>query len=259
MKNPASLLKVSHLTVAYNKNIVLWDICLQVAAGQMIALIGPNGAGKSTLLKALLGLVRPLSGEISFFDKPLAQMKQEIAYVPQRESVDWSFPMTLFELVLMGTYGRLGFFRTPGAKEKKLAHLMLEKVGLEKVAKRQIDELSGGQKQRAFLARALCQQAHITFMDEPFAGIDAASAEVILEVLKELKCEGKTLFVVHHDLETVARSFDSAILINTHLISAGSIAEVLTEQNIARAYGKSAFLLDRVTKLAQEKREGRLS
>ncbi len=252
------ILEVSHLTVAYDKEPVLWDVSLSVPRAKLVAIIGPNGAGKSSLLKALLGLIRPTSGTVLFDGKPLEEMVQEIAYVPQRESVDWDFPMTLYELVLMGCYGKLGLFSRPGKKEKKRASEALVQVGLEKLQERQIDELSGGQKQRAFLARALCQEASIYFMDEPFAGIDAASTEVIFDILMRLKERGHTLFIVHHDLEKVASHFDYAILFNNHLIAAGEVHEVLTEEIIARAYGPRTFLLDRVAKIAKEKREGRL-
>lgn len=250
MKNSLS---ISHLSVNYAKSRALWDLSLEVPPGKMVAVIGPNGAGKSTFLKTCLGLLSPISGEISLLGQPLKKMAQNIAYVPQKEMVDWDFPMTLFELVLMGTYPKLGLFRWPGKKEKEKVRQKLKLLGLESLADRQIDELSGGQKQRAFMARALCQEASLYFLDEPFSGIDVASSEVILSILQELKAEGKSLFIVHHDLEMVARGFDWAILLNTHLIANGPVGEVLTQENLVKAYGNKCEILNLATKMAQEK------
>lgn len=252
----ASALTVSHLNVNYEKTTVLWDLSLDIPQGHLSAIVGPNGAGKSTLLKTILGQVRPLSGKIEFFDKPLKEMRNKIAYVPQKDSVDWDFPMTLLDLVLMGAYGRLGFCRFPGKKEKTKALELLRRVGLESFAKRQINELSGGQKQRAFIARALFQEADIFFMDEPFSGVDIASSEVIHQILIDLKNEGKSLFVVHHDLETVASTYDWVILLNTRLIASGTVSAVFTPEMINRTYGQEVMLLDRAVRLTELKKKG---
>lgn len=247
---------IRNLTVSYVKEPVLWDISLEVPFNLKIAIIGPNGAGKSTFLKALLGLVKTRSGQITFGGKSLKEIPNEIAYVPQKEAVDWDFPMTLFELVLMGCYPKLGLFRIPSKREKERARHYLNLLGLSEYSHRQINELSGGQKQRAFIARALCQEAMLYFLDEPFSGIDMASSETILNILEKLKKEGKTLFVVHHDLDEVARSFDFSILLNTHLITSGKTSDVLQEKWLKIAYGEKSALFDRAAKLYPEKSGG---
>jgi manganese/zinc/iron transport system ATP- binding protein len=249
-------LKVSNLTVNYERTPALWDISLEIPTGLLVAIIGPNGAGKSTFMKALLGLLRPLSGTIELLGQTGKKTKKKIAYVPQRESVDWDFPITVLDLVLMGCYGRLGLFHRPGKKEKEKAMAYLEKVGISHLASRQISQLSGGQQQRAFLARSLFQQPDLFFLDEPFAGIDTTSSQVILEILLQLKNEGKTLFVVHHDLESVKEAFDWAVLLNLRLIAYGKTADVLKPEMLATAYGKDTGLFDEAVQLTRQKREG---
>lgn len=228
---------VEDLTLAYREKPVLWDIDVCVPQGAMEAVIGPNGAGKSTLLKAIMGILPIASGEIKIFGKSYKSQRKRIAYVPQRSSVDWDFPTTVLDAVLMGAYGRLGWIKRPCQKEKKETLAALEKVGMLEFAKRQISELSGGQQQRVFLARALVQNADLYFMDEPFQGVDAATEQAIVKLLKELKSSGKTLLVVHHDLQTVKDYFDRVLLLNVRLIAEGSIEDVFTQENLRKTYG----------------------
>ncbi len=234
---------VEDLTVAYHHNPVLWDIDTQITKGVISAIVGPNGAGKSTLLKAILKLIPISSGTIKFFGRPLKEMRIEVAYVPQRSEVDWDFPTTVLDVVMMGSYGKLGWIKPPGRKERQEALEALEKVSMTEFADRQIRELSGGQQQRTFIARALVQDASIYLMDEPFAGVDAATEQAILQVLRELQKKGKTLAIVHHDLLTVKEYFDHVILLNVHTIASGPVSTTFTQENIQKAYkGKfSAF------------------
>lgn len=239
---------VHDLTVAYDEKPVLWDIDLIFPEGQLIAIVGPNGAGKTTLIKAMLGLLKPVSGTVDFVSlgdgKNLKQqIKNKIAYVPQSGSVDWDFPATALDIVMMGRYGHLGWFKRPGKKEKDLALEMLAKVGMTDYASRQISQLSGGQQQRIFLARALIQQSEIYFMDEPFKGVDAQTEKSIVTLLKELKKQGKTVIVVHHDLQTVRDYFDWVTLINLKVIANGFVKDVFNEENLSTAYGGRGLLL----------------
>ena len=240
------------LTVNYDRTPVLWDITFAVPEGHLVAIVGPNGAGKSTLIKTALGLVTPLSGSVEFFGKPLEEVRRCIAYVPQRSSVDWDFPITVRDLVLMGRYGKIGLFRLPTRADREAVERVLEAVGLSGLATRQISQLSGGQQQRAFLARALIQDAEIYFMDEPFAGIDHATEKVLVALLKKLQAEGKTVFVVHHDLSTVNDYFDWIALLNMRLTACGPMAETFTAENLERTYGRSANLFDEALKLSQK-------
>lgn len=244
------------LTVNYDKTPVLWDISLAIPPGVLVGIIGPNGAGKSTFIKTALGLIKPMAGKIEFFGKPLKQMRQKVAYVPQRESVDWDFPITVRDLVLMGRYGRLGLFHWPRAADKAAAHHYLEMVGMSNYADRQISQLSGGQQQRVFIARALLQEADIYFMDEPFSGIDMATEGVIIEILRKLRLKGKTVFVVHHDLAVVERYFDWVMMLNMRLIACGEVNKVFNANNLNSTYGKSHVLLDEAVKLSQQKQAG---
>lgn len=252
-------LKIDQLFVNYEKTAVLWDVSLNVPEGKLVAIIGPNGAGKSTLIKATLGLVKPLSGNVHFFGHPLKQVRRKIAYVPQRESVDWDFPITVLDLVLMGRYGKLGLFRRPSRADREAALHYLEQVGLEALAKRQISQLSGGQQQRAFLARALIQEADLYFMDEPFAGIDSASMQAIVVILKGLESRGKTLFVVHHDLNSVKEIFSWVIMLNMRLVGSGEVQKVFNPEMIQKTYGKDPILLGEAARLSQEKFGGIVS
>lgn len=229
--------KVDDLTVAYNYKPVLWDIDLTVPEGVLMAVVGPNGAGKSTLIKAILGIIKPIAGSISIFGEPYAKQRKMVAYVPQKGSVDWDFPTTAFDVVLMGTYGSLGWIKRPGAKEKKIALESMEKVGMLSYRNRQISQLSGGQQQRVFLARALAQDASIYFMDEPFQGVDATTEIAIINILKELRKAGKTVIVVHHDLQTVPEYFDWVTFLNVKKIATGPVKEIFNDDNLTKTYG----------------------
>jgi manganese/zinc/iron transport system ATP- binding protein len=254
--SPSSVLDVNQLTVNYNKTAVLWDISLSIPRGVLVGIIGPNGAGKTTLIKAALGLVKPVSGKVEFFGQPLKNVRQRIAYVPQRESVDWDFPVTVRDLVVMGCYGRLGVFRRPRAADWSAADHYLNLVGMTNYADRQISQLSGGQQQRVFLARALLQEADVYFMDEPFTGVDLATEVVIVQLLQQLRNKGKTLFIVHHDLNTVENYFDWVIFLNTRLITYGPTNQFFTHDYLHATYGKSYALFDEALKLSQQKQTG---
>jgi manganese/zinc/iron transport system ATP- binding protein len=234
---------VRDLTVAYREKPVLWDVDLDVPAGVLMAIVGPNGAGKTTLIKAIMGLIRAVAGTVSVYDKPYDEQRRLVGYVPQRGSVDWDFPTTVLDVVTMGLYGNLGWVRRPGRKERDLALQALEKVGMKQYAERQISQLSGGQQQRVFLARALVQDAQVYLMDEPFQGVDATTERAIVTLLQELREAGKTVVVVHHDLQTVPDYFDWVTLLNVRLIASGPVKEVFNEQNLRLTYGgRVAFL-----------------
>ncbi|MFZ0565378.1 MAG: metal ABC transporter ATP-binding protein [Chlamydiales bacterium] len=253
---PKAALIVQQLSVNYAKTPVLWDLSFEIPQGKLVAIAGPNGAGKSTFLKTAVGLIKPISGKVCFFETSLKKVRRQVAYMPQRESVDWDFPITVFDLVLMGRFGRRGLFKWPNREDREAVEKYLEMVGLSSYAQRQISQLSGGQKQRAFLARALIQEADLYLMDEPLNGIDIASSKVILSILKNLRDQGKTLLVVHHDLEAVAQQFDWAILLNMRLVESGPVSEVFTTEAIQKTYGKETVLLDEAAKLSQEKKGG---
>ncbi|HLT19897.1 MAG TPA: metal ABC transporter ATP-binding protein [Thermomicrobiales bacterium] len=228
---------VRDLTVAYREAPALWDVDLTVPEGRLVAIVGPNGAGKSTLIKAILDLVPRTSGTVSIYGKPYKDNRQLVGYVPQRGSVDWDFPTTALDVVQMGLYGKLGWIRRPGRREREIAYECLRKVGMEDFADRQISQLSGGQQQRVFLARALAQDAEIYFMDEPFAGVDAATEAAIVNVMRDLRAAGKTLIIVHHNLETVLEYFDWVVLLNVQVIASGPAQETFTLENIRKTYG----------------------
>ncbi|HEX4953607.1 MAG TPA: metal ABC transporter ATP-binding protein [Thermoanaerobaculia bacterium] len=229
--------EVHDLTVAYGTRPVLWDVDLALPPGRLIAIVGPNGAGKSTLLKAILDLVPPLTGWVKVFGGPLARHRSWIGYVPQRESVDWDFPTSALDVVTMGLYGELGWLRRPARAHRERALACLEQVGIRDLAGRQISQLSGGQQQRVFLARALAQEARLYLMDEPFAGVDATTERAIVELLKRLRAEGKTVIAVHHDLQTVAEYFDHVVLLNMRLVAAGPVETTFTPENLQLTYG----------------------
>ncbi|WP_068467372.1 metal ABC transporter ATP-binding protein [Candidatus Protochlamydia phocaeensis] len=254
--SPSSALRVSQMTVNYGKTPALWDISVSIPEGVLVGIVGPNGAGKSTFIKTALGLIKPISGRIDFFGQPLKQVRQRVAYVPQRESVDWDFPVTVRDLVLMGRYGRLGLWRRPREADRTAADHYLEVVGMSAYANRQISQLSGGQQQRVFLARALLQEADIYFMDEPFTGVDLATETAIVQLLQQLRTKGKTVFVVHHDLSTVERYFDWVMILNVRLIAYGEVEKVFTPHYLNAAYGRSYALFDQALKLSQQKNAG---
>lgn len=224
-------IEIKNLTVAYGENIALEDLNLNIEVGSLMALVGPNGAGKSTLIKTILKFLKQITGEIKINAKTLA-------YVPQRNSVDWDFPTTLFDVVEMGCYGRVGLFKRVSKEEKQKVLKAIEQVGMLEFKDRQISELSGGQQQRAFIARALVQEADIYLMDEPFQGVDSTTEKSIVEILKQLKAEGKTIIVVHHDLQIVPAYFESVALINKAVIVSGKVSEVFTQENIDVTYRK---------------------
>ncbi|MFQ3663118.1 MAG: metal ABC transporter ATP-binding protein [Chloroflexaceae bacterium] len=228
---------ITDLTVAYRDRPVLWDVDMHVPAGVLMAIVGPNGAGKTTLIKAALGLVRPAAGQTLIFGRPYAEQRRLVAYVPQRGSVDWDFPTTVLDVVMMGRYGSLGWFRRPGTREREQALTALDMVRMADFAQRQISQLSGGQQQRVFLARALVQDAQIYVMDEPFQGVDAVTERAIVALLRDLRARGRTVVVVHHDLQTVPEYFDWVTLINVRRIASGPVQEVFTEANLRATYG----------------------
>jgi manganese/zinc/iron transport system ATP- binding protein len=246
-------LSIHDMTVAYHRRPVIWDVDYDAPAGKLIAIVGPNGAGKSTLIKAALDLVPKVSGEVRIFGRPYDEQRLRVAYVPQRTSVDWDFPVSAQDVVAMGLYRKIGWFRPVTRHWRKSAREALDRVGLGDFARRQISQLSGGQQQRVFLARALVQEADLYLMDEPFAGVDAATERAILNVLRGLRTTGKTALVVHHDLQTVAEYFDDVLLLNMRLVASGPVRDVFTEENLRRTYGGHLSLLDQVgTKLAEE-------
>jgi len=238
-----SAVLVQDLTVAYKEKPVLWDIDLKIPKGVLLAIVGPNGAGKTTLLRSIMGLLKPAAGSVHIFGQSIKQQKHNIGYMPQRGNVDWDFPTNALDVVMMGRYGRLGWFKRPGKHEKKLALEALDRVGMANFADRQLNQLSGGQQQRVFLARALIQDAEIYFMDEPFVGVDAVTEKTIIQLLKELRNQSKTVVVVHHDLQTLTDYFDWVALLNVRQIASGPISDVLTDENLKLTYGgRSAFL-----------------
>jgi manganese/zinc/iron transport system ATP- binding protein len=247
MSETSPFIQVADLTVAYQRKPVLWEISLEIPKGALVGLVGPNGAGKSTLLKAMLGMVNRVSGEITLEGKPILQQRERIAYVPQRESVDWDFPASVLDVVTMGLYRKIGWFMPVRKQHKQLALEALERVGIADLANRQISQLSGGQQQRTFLARALVQDADLYMMDEPFAAVDAATEQSIVSVLRSMQGDMKTMLVVHHDLHTVPDYFDYLILLNVHAVAYGPMQTTFTPDNLRRTYGGRLTLLDEVT------------
>jgi manganese/zinc/iron transport system ATP- binding protein len=239
-----SPLSVHDMTVAYHRRPVLWDVDYDAPDRSLIAIVGPNGSGKSTFIKACLDLVPRLSGRVEVFGLPYREQRSLVGYVPQRESVDWDFPVSALDVVAMGRYRKIGWLRPVTRAHKQAAQACLEQVGMGDYAHRQINQLSGGQQQRVFLARALAQEARLYFMDEPFAGVDATTERAIVEVLRRLKSEGRTVICVHHDLSTVAEYFDHVILLNTRIVAAGPVASVFTQENLHKTYGGRLTLLE---------------
>lgn len=234
---------VTDLTIAYKDKPVLWDVDMEVPSGTLMAIVGPNGAGKTTMIKSILGLIKPAAGQVLVYGKPYAEQRHLVGYVPQRGSVDWDFPTSVLDVVMMGRYGALGWLKRPGASERAAALDALDKVGMKSFAERQISQLSGGQQQRVFLARALVQDAQLYFMDEPFQGVDATTERAIVTLLQELRSAGKTVVVVHHDLQTVPEYFDWVAMLNVRRIACGPVGDVFTDENLRKAYGgKVAFL-----------------
>lgn len=245
--SPDSPLAVHAVTVAYQRKPVLWDVDFDASAGRMLAIVGPNGAGKSTLIKACLGLVPVAAGRVEFWGRALRKVRRRVGYVPQRESVDWDFPVSALDVAAMGRYGRIGWCRPVGRSHRRAALACLEQVGMGEFAGRQISQLSGGQQQRVFLARALAQEADIYFMDEPLAGVDAATERAVIDVLRRLRDEGRTIICVHHALQTVPTYFDDVLLLNMRVVAHGPVQDVFTDDNLQKTYGGRLTLLDEAT------------
>lgn len=237
-------LRVKQLSVVYEGTPVLWEVDVEIPKGKLVGILGPNGAGKSTFLKAVTGLVPCLSGSITCLEKPYRRVRQIVAYVPQRSSVDWDFPVTVFDVVSMGCFGRKGLFKRLNQQDKQLIEKALCDLGLDCLADRQISELSGGQQQKVFLARALVQQAEVYLMDEPFSGVDLATEKAIISMLQDLQARGKTIVLVHHDLYTVRHYFDWIILLNRQIIDAGPLETVFTKHNLNKTYGEHFSLFE---------------
>lgn len=254
---PVPALEVHDLTVSYHRRPVLWNVDLAVPGGKLVGIVGPNGAGKSTLIKAVMGLIPVSSGWVQVFGAPVDQVRRRVAYVPQRESVDWTFPVTAMDVVLMGRFGRVPWWRRVGRRDREIARQCLQKVGMLAYADRQISNLSGGQQQRVFLARALAQESDLYLMDEPFAGVDAATESAIMTLLQELRAAGKTVLVVHHDLQTAEQYFDMLILLNMRLVAFGPTADVFTPQLLQQTYGGRLTILADVAEAVAKAEGGR--
>jgi manganese/zinc/iron transport system ATP- binding protein len=246
-------LEIHDLTVAYHKKPVLWGVDVTVPAGKLVGIVGPNGAGKSTLIKAVMGLVPVTSGWVKIFGQSYQKSLRRVGYVPQRESVDWDFPVSVMDVVLMGRYGHMGLMRRPSSADRDIARECLEKVKMLPFANRQISNLSGGQQQRVFLARALAQQSDLYFMDEPFAGVDAATESAIMTLLHELRDQGKTLLVVHHDLPTAREYFDMLLLLNMRVVAFGPTEQVFTSELLQKTYGGRLTILAEVAHTVRER------
>lgn len=244
--SPSSPLSVHAMTVAYQQKPVLWDMEFEAPAGSLIAVVGPNGAGKSTFIKACLELIPRATGVVEYWGSPYRNVRSRVGYVPQRESVDWDFPVSALEVVCMGRYRMLGWFKPVTKQHQEKAREYMGQVGMADYADRQINQLSGGQQQRIFLARALAQEAELYFMDEPFAGVDAATEKSMVDVLRELKNRGNTVIAVHHDLSTVPEYFEYVLMVNTRLIAFGPVREIFHEENLRKTYGGRLTLLDEV-------------
>ena len=248
-------LSIYDLTVAYHRRPVLWDISLDLPAGKLVGILGPNGAGKSTLIKAVMGLVPCVSGRVLVFGQPYRKSRHRVGYVPQRESVDWDFPVDALDVVTMGLYRRIGWCRPVMRRHRRAAMEALERVGIADLAHRQISQLSGGQQQRTFLARALVHDADLYLMDEPFASVDASTEQAIIRILRDIKARGKTVVVVHHDLQTVADYFDHVVLLNMRLVAQGATAAVFTPENLRTTYGGRLTLLDEATEAIRRREQ----
>lgn len=244
LHEPDLALHIEDLTVSYGGKPALWDIDVDIPPGVMCAVVGPNGAGKSTLLKSVLELIPPTAGHVTMLGRPYREIRKRVAYVPQRSSVDWDFPTTALDVVMMGRYGHLGWFRRPGRDTRERAMAALTEVGMDGFAQRQIGRLSGGQQQRVFLARALVQEAEIYFLDEPMAGVDATTEQVIVGLLQHLRERGKTVIVVHHDLATVRDYYDWVVLLNVRVIAQGPVADAMTTEALRATYGDQIALIE---------------
>jgi manganese/zinc/iron transport system ATP- binding protein len=250
VENP--VVEVHDLTVSYHKKPVLWGVDFTLPKGALVGILGPNGAGKSTLIKTIMGLIPKSSGFVKLFDQDLEEVRGKVSYVPQRESVDWDFPASAYDVVLMGRYGKLGLFNRPRKADREVAMNCLQKVGMADFANRQIAQLSGGQQQRVFLARALAQDADLYFMDEPFAGVDVSTEATIMEILKGMVKDGKTVAVVHHDLQSVKEYFNWVLLLNMRLVASGKTEDVFSEELLQRTYGGTLTVLSKMSDLVHK-------
>lgn len=253
MKDYTIAVEAHNVTVAYDRQPVLWEVDFKMGEGKIIGVIGPNGSGKTTLIKTLMGVIKPDSGYVEIFGNPINEVRERIAYVPQRESVDWDFPASVYDVVMMGRYRKNNLFMRSSKEDRKIVRESIEKVGMTPFIRRQIGQLSGGQQQRVFLARSLAQKADVYFMDEPFVGVDAATESAILELMITMKDLGKTLIIVHHDLQTVSEYFDEVLLLNTRVIDYGPVKSVLTDENLKAAYGGQLNVLTKVGDLIKKK------
>ncbi|TWT89411.1 High-affinity zinc uptake system ATP-binding protein ZnuC [Neorhodopirellula pilleata] len=249
-------LSVDDLTVAYHRKPVIWDVEFEIPEGKLVGIVGPNGAGKSTLLKAIMDLIPRASGRVEVFGQPYAESIQRVGYVPQRESVDWDFPVDALDVVAMGLYRRVGWCLPLRKKHRDAAREALARVGIADLAHRQISQLSGGQQQRTFLARALVQDADLYLMDEPLAAVDAATEAAIVELLKQMQADGKTAVVIHHDLQSVPEYFDYVVLLNMRVVAAGKTEDVFTNENLQRTYGGRLTLLEEATEAMRRRERG---
>ena len=250
-------LSIHDMTVAYHRKPVLWDVDYDAPQAKLIGIVGPNGAGKSTLIKAVLDLVPKASGRVLIYGKPYRKQRHLVGYVPQRESVDWDFPVSALDVVTMGRYGKIGWFRPVTRAHKAVALEALDRVGIANLANRQISQLSGGQQQRTFLARALVQDADLYLMDEPFAAVDAATEVAIVRLLQDLRERGKTCLVVHHDLQTVPEYFDEVILLNMRVVAHGPTSTTFTPENLHKTYGGKLTLLSQAADLMARESAGK--
>lgn len=249
----STAIEAHNLTVIYHRKPVLWNIDFELPEGKIIGVMGPNGAGKSTLVKAILGLVPLNSGYARVFGEPFEAVRGRVSYIPQRQTIDWDFPATVSDVVLMGRYQKRGLFGRITAEDKRITQEALEQVSMQAYANRQISQLSGGQQQRVFLARALAQQADLYLLDEPFVGVDASTEASIMDMIRKLRDQGKTIVVVHHDLHTAKEYFDWIVLLNASLLGAGPLDEVFTDERLRATYSGKLTVLSQVGDQLREK------
>ncbi|WP_020530784.1 metal ABC transporter ATP-binding protein [Flexithrix dorotheae] len=246
------VLELHNLTVTYENKPAVWNVDYTIPEGNLIGIVGPNGSGKTTMLKAVMGLEKPSSGYVKVFGNDLDKVRDKVAYVPQRGSVDWDFPTSVYDAVLMGRYTKQNLFKRTSKRDREITNDCIKKVQLENFSKRQISQLSGGQQQRVFIARALAQEAELYLLDEPFAGVDAATENAIISLLQEMKAEGKTIMVVHHDLQTAPKYFDWLVMMNTRLIASGKISDVFNQELLNQTYGGRLNILTQVGELLKQ-------
>ena len=246
-------IEAHNLNVVYQRKPALWNVDFRLPACAITGIMGPNGSGKSTLLKTIMGIVRADSGWVKVYDRPIDEVRSQISYVPQRQEIDWDFPASVYDVVAMGRYVERGLFKRLNKLDHQIIEESLEKVNMQSYRKRQISQLSGGQQQRVFIARALAQQADLYLMDEPFAGVDAATEQAIITLMKDMKAAGKTLVVVHHDLSSAIKYFDWTLLLNTRLVGCGPVEEIFNDQMLRDTYGGQLNMLSRLGDLMKEK------